>query len=109
MDFSELIDRVDGVRAQLSGQEQEDARHVLAISRGLTTRTREDGLLVAHEEDLELKRELGRMVEVLSRRSAKAIVVATLGRAALADLSRSKSGFEAACTECNEKLVVLGL
>ncbi len=109
MTFAELILRVDDVRATLVGAEQEDARRVVEICRELTTRERSRGLLVSSERDAALKRELAGLVEVLARRSTNAIVAATLGRAALADLARSQSGFDAACRECDEKLRLLGL
>jgi hypothetical protein len=66
-------------------------------------------MLTPGPADAELKRELGRHVELLSRRSAKAIPLGKLGRAALADLAGDTKNGNAVLIECDALLTVMGL
>lgn len=104
-----LIEQAHSVAALLRAEEQPDGRRLVALCGALTTRERRDGKLVAEAGDLELKRELGRLVELLSRRSSTAIVLGTLGRAALADLAGDIRSAEFTRREFGTKLAVLGL
>jgi len=49
-----------------------------------------------------------RLSELLGRRSTKALPVASLGRAALADLSGDLRSLQAMCSDCDAKLALLG-
>jgi hypothetical protein len=105
-----VVERVDSLVGSLAGEEQAQARRVGAVAGELMQREREaSGKLVAAADDFELRKELARLVEFLSRRSAKAIPSATLGRATLADLSLDLNGLRQACRECDEKLFTFGL
>lgn len=108
MDYSRVSERVEGLCAALEGQERADAERVVAVSAAVSQRERVEGQLVPAPEDLELRRELGRLVELLSRRSANAIPVATLGRVLLADLAGDRNARAHALRECDEKLLLLG-
>jgi hypothetical protein len=105
-----VVERVESLVGSLLGEEQAQARRVGVVAAELMLRVRVDGGKLAQRPgDLELRLELMRLVEFLSRRSAKAIPSATLGRAALADLSLDVSGVRQACRECDEKLFTFGL
>jgi hypothetical protein len=93
----------------LQGEERGQAERVLEVCSALAGRARLEGKLVAAPEDLELRRELGRLVEFLSRRSAKAVPLATLGRLALADLVGDLRSVDQACAECEAHLTMIGL
>lgn len=108
-DWAMLIEQAHGVAALLRAEEQADGRRLVALCSQLTSRERQDGKLVALADDLALKRELGRLVELLSRRSSTAIVLGTLGRAALADLAGDLRSAEYTRGEFSTKLAVLGL
>jgi hypothetical protein len=108
--YRSVVERVDSLVGSLVGEEQAQARRVGAVAGELMQREREaSGKLKATAGDFELRKELARLVEFLSRRSAKAIPSATLGRATLADLSLDLSGVRQACRECDEKLFTFGL
>lgn len=57
----------------------------------------------------EASREAGRLVELLARRSARAMPFAALGRALLADLYGSEKDRSALLLEFQAKLAMLGL
>jgi hypothetical protein len=106
---SDLLDRCLSLTSVLSGEERTQGERVIAICRALQDRERQGGRLVPAAEDLELKRELGRLVELLSRRSAKAIALGKLGRSALADLAGDVASARAIAIECEVQLAGMGL
>jgi len=106
--YSLVLDRVSELSAQLPAEERAHAERVLQLCRELEGRERSGGQLLADAGDLERKRELGRLAELLGRRTSKALPAASLGRAALADLSRDLGSCQAACADCDAKLTLLG-
>jgi hypothetical protein len=107
--YGALLDRVDGVNPLLGPGERPLAERVVAICRGLEGRPRgEGGKLVADAGDHELKRELGKLTELLGRRASIALPAATLGRAALADLFLDSTTFRQVIADCDAKLALLG-
>jgi hypothetical protein len=106
--YRELLDRVEYASDLLTGEDRGHARRVVELCRGLDVRPRVASVLVPSADDLGLKRELGRLVEVLGRRATQALPAATLGRAALADLHGDARGSELACKDCAAKLAMLG-
>lgn len=107
-DYATLLDRVDGLSPLLGGEDRRHAERVVALCRELVQRPRSDGKLILDARDLDLKRELGRLTELLGRRATHALPAATLGRAALADLSGDQSALRATCLDCDAKLAMLG-
>jgi hypothetical protein len=108
-DFGALLEQAQSVVALLGGAEQVDARRALDLFSGVSARAREGGKLVPDAGDLALRRELGHLVELLSRRSSTAIVLATLGRAVLADLAGDVKSAQSLRREFESKFAVLGL
>jgi hypothetical protein len=106
--YSLVLDRVSELSAQLPGEERAYAERVVQLCRELEQRERDAGKLLPDAGDLERKRELGRVTELLGRRTSKALPAASLGRAALADLSRDLGSCRAACADCDAKLALLG-
>ena len=106
--YAQLIDRVDGVSPLLGPSERPLAERVVALCRELDGRPRENGKLVPEPHDLELKRELGRLTELLGRRASAALPAATLGRAALADLHADLGALRHLLADCDAKLALLG-
>ena len=109
MSYEQLVERVRDACSGLPEAELKRAESVLAICTALSTRPRIEAKLVTQEQDSELKRTLAAAVELLARRESRAIPAATLGRAALADLSGDPRTFTMTCAECEAKLSVLGL
>lgn len=109
MRYAELLDRSEALTQELAGEERGQGERVLVICRDLDRRDRQSGVLTPSPTDFELKRELGRLVEFLSRRSAKAIPLGKLGRAALADLAGDTRNGNAVLIECDALLTVMGL
>jgi len=107
-DYRALLDRVEGMCPLLAGEERLNAERVVAACRELDARERRDGKLVPAPSDLELKRELARLTELLGRRATQALPAATLGRAALADLAGDTSSVRALRADCDAKLRMLG-
>jgi hypothetical protein len=108
--YQSLIERVDSLLGPLPAEDAAYAQRVLAVARQLQQRSRTQAAhLISGPDDFELRKELGRCVEYLGRRSAKAIPCATLGRAVIADLSGDHNAFLQACRECDEKLQAFGL
>jgi hypothetical protein len=103
-----VLERVAGLAEALQGEERQHAERVVQLARELLQRGRAEGKLLAQEGDLELKRELGRLSELLGRRSSKALPAASLGRAALADLGGDLRSQQALCSDCDRKLELLG-
>lgn len=106
--YSLLIDRVDGVTPLLGEQERQLASRVISICRLLDGRPRHSERLVPDANDLELKRELGRLTEQLGRRATAALPAATLGRVALADLHGDLASLLRVSVDCEAKLALLG-
>jgi hypothetical protein len=107
--YSLLLDRVEGLAAELPTEERGYAERVVQLCHELAARARsDDGKLLLDAGDLDRKRELGRLSELLGRRATKALPAASLGRAALADLSIDLRSFEAVCADCDRKLTLLG-
>jgi hypothetical protein len=107
--YAQLVDRVDGVSPLLGPGERPLAERVVAVCRELDQRPRrEDGKLVPEPQDLDLKRELGRLTEQLGRRASAALPAAALGRAALADLHTDLAPLRQALADCSAKLALLG-
>lgn len=108
--YSSVIDRVDSLLGPLAAEELGYAGRVLATARRLSTRERDaTDKLLPEAEDRALRLELGRLVEYLGRRQARAIPCATLGRMALADLSADLGALRQAARECDEKLLAFGV
>jgi hypothetical protein len=107
--YALILDRVETVSPLLGAIDRPLAERVVAIARDLATRERQGGMLVAVAQDLELKRELGKLTEQLGRRASAALPAATLGRAALADLHGDLRSFRAVLADCEAKLALLGL
>lgn len=113
--FAELIERGHSVKALLEGEAREHAERALELCSELDQRPREEGApaglprLSAQPSDTDVKRELGRLVEFLGRRSATAIGLASLGRAALALLAHDARGVEDACRDADQRFTLLGL
>ena len=107
-EYRALLDRVEGLCALLAGEERMNAERVVAACRELDVRERVDGKLVSTTSDMELKRELARLTEVLGRRAARALPAASLGRSALADLANDTVSMRALRADCDAKLRMLG-
>jgi hypothetical protein len=103
-----VLERVAGLAEVLVGEERTHGERVVQICRELVVRVRSGDKLQPESPDLELKRELGRLSELLGRRSSKALPAASLGRAALADLSGDLRSQQAMCSDCDRKLELLG-
>jgi hypothetical protein len=106
--YALLLDRNELICPLLGADERPHVERVLELCRGIANRARAHGKLVPELGDLDLKRELGRLTELLGRRASKALPAATLGRAALADLSGDLASFDASCADCHTKLLMLG-
>jgi hypothetical protein len=106
--YSLVLDRVSELSSQLPGEERSYAERVLQLCRELDSRERSAGQLLPDAGDLDRKRELGRLAELLGRRTSKALPAASLGRAALADLGHDLRSFQSACADCDAKLTLLG-
>ena len=106
--YAPVLERVAELAEHLPGEERGYAERVVSICRMLAGRPRSPDKLAPAEGDLELKRELGRLTELLGRRSSKALPAASLGRAALADLSGDLRSLQAMCSDCDAKLALLG-
>jgi hypothetical protein len=85
--YSLVLDRVSELALELPEEERGYAERVVQLCRDLAARERAADKLLAVAGDLDRKRELGRLTELLGRRSSKCLPAASLGRAALADLS----------------------
>jgi hypothetical protein len=109
MDYADLSDRVQMLSEGLPDDTREHALRVIEIGRALAQRPRVERALVPHEADLALRRELGKLVELLGRRHSRALPAAALGRAALADLAGDQGVFQQALRDSAAKLALLGL
>jgi hypothetical protein len=109
MDYADLTDRVQMLSEGLPDDTREHALRVVALCRELSARPRADGKLVPNESDLALRRELGKLVELLGRRHSRALPAAALGRAALSDLAADQGSFQRALRDGADKLALLGL
>lgn len=103
-----VLERVAALAQALAGEERGHAERVVQLCRELVARPRLQEKLLMEAQDLERKRELGRLSELLGRRSSKALPAASLGRAALADLGGDLRSQHAMCNDCNRKLELLG-
>lgn len=108
MNYSIVADRLEGALGSLPDAERPDAERIVAISRAVDERSRTNGLLDTMASDGELRRELGSLVERLSRRSARAVPFASLGRTLLADLGGSRRDAESAMSDCETRLALFG-
>lgn len=106
--YAPVLERVAELAERLPAEERGHAERVVSICRELAGRERSAGKLSPVENDLALKRELGRLAELLGRRSTQALPAASLGRAALADLSGDLRSLQAMCSDCDAKLALLG-
>lgn len=109
MDYTDLNDRVQMLSESLPDDTREHALRVVEIGRVLAQRPRVERKLVPNEADLALRRELGKLVELLGRRHSRALPAAALGRAALADLAGDHGVFQQALRDSADKLALLGL
>lgn len=107
-DYPAVLDRVEGLCALLTGEQRSNAERVVEVCRELDARARRDEKLVSTPSDIDLKRELARLTEVLGRRATQALPAATLGRAALADLAGDTRSARALFADCDAKLRMLG-
>jgi hypothetical protein len=105
--YLDLIDRLQPLTKEI-GADRASGERVLELCRQLEERPRVGAVVTSDALDGELKRELGRLVELLSRRSAKAVPLAKLGRAALADLAGDERMLRIVLIECDSQLAVLG-
>ena len=113
--WSEVLDRArDGLPA-LPPEARADAEALLRLCSGLALPGGSWGAGAperAHGRAGEvqlLQRELARLVELLARRTSKAIPFATLGRAGLAHLSGALADRDALAAEADAKFAMLGL
>lgn len=90
----------EGALGVLSSDERADAARLLEICRSLWNEAQVEPTMT---------REAGRLVEVLARRSSRAMPFAALGRALLADLHGSPRDRDALLIEFQNKLAMLGL
>lgn len=109
MTYLGLPERVESAAARLAGEERTRSERVVALARSIEQRPRPAGKPETAETDDQLRRELSRLVELLSRGSAKAVAAAKLGRALLADLSGDGRAAQQALSECDAQLSMLGL
>lgn len=104
-----LCERASDVVGSLPSTERADGRRLLALCQAYSQAQGE-----AEESSTQPSptapdtRELARLVEYLSRRSAAGIPLATLGRAVLAHRAGHTSAFLATCKEVEQKLTFLG-
>lgn len=103
-----LVERVEAVAVALPPEAKTQALRVVELARELESLT-PDSALARGEAFAAWRRELGSLVELLSRRGSQAIGVATLGRALLAELAGDAGAARQALRECDEKLSALGL
>jgi hypothetical protein len=108
-DYGPVVERARDAKGALRGPESADAVRVLEIAGELAFRGRAvDGKLAPLPGDEGLRVELGRLAELLGRRSARAIPLASVARAAFADLAgRSDHALER-LTEADRQLSLLG-
>lgn len=98
-----LVERATDAASGLGPSVRADADALLSSCRIVFT---EQALSPA--ERGELKRQLGSLVELLARRDARAMPLAALGRAALAELSLDTKQVAALLAECETKLSMFG-
>lgn len=112
----ELLERARAVTLVLGEPERGDAERLLELCAALD-RAALDGAAAkgaapsdgsGGEGAGELGRELGRLVELLARRSARAMPLAALGRAALASLRGAVADARLLLREADEKLRLFG-
>jgi hypothetical protein len=106
--YDELLVRAEGLLGRLDTEERSQASRVLEIARSLAGRARQDGKLIPEAEDDGNRRELRSCVELLSRRSARALPMAKLGRAALADLATDPTSARTLLVECEVQFDLQG-
>lgn len=109
MNYSDLHDPVQMLSEGLPDDTREHALRVIEISRALAERPRLEHALVPDPGDPALRRELGKLVELLGRRHSRALPAAALARAALADLAGDRGVFQQALRDGAAKLALLGL
>lgn len=102
-----VLDRADALCSLLEGEVRAQGERIVAVCRALAEPQRLGA--VAPSRQIELRVELARLVELLSRRGSNAIPLATLGRAALADLAGDERSLRQACRECDANLTLVGL
>ncbi|MEN9578159.1 MAG: hypothetical protein RJA70_1168 [Pseudomonadota bacterium] len=101
---SALLEQASDLCTTLSAQVRADADALVADCRKVFA-----GEPLAEPERLELKRQLGSRVELLARRDARAMPLAALGRAALAELNADTRQVPTLLAEFALKLSLLGL
>ncbi len=99
--------RAQSVAALLGAQERTDAERVLSLAASASFDEHAQQAIDA-DVNLMLRRELGRLVELLSRRGAKAVPIATLGRALLAELAGDSKAAAQLRRECDVNLSMFG-
>jgi len=104
LSYGLVLERVAALSEQLEGEARVQAERVVELCRELEHRPRTDGKLQPDSADRERKKELGRLSELLGRRSSRALPAASLGRAALADLGLDLRSFASMCADCDAKL-----
>ena len=108
--YEELLERARDAASLLAPAEQAHARRALAVCKALAVRPRDDtGTLLPQDDDGALRVELGRLAEVLGRRSSHAIPLASLARAALADLAGRADQAIDLLSEVDRQLSLQGL
>lgn len=105
--FGDVLDRAAEAAVALSGQERVDAERLVSLCREIDAHPRES-VPSGDVESTPLSRELGALVEVLARRSARAMPMAALGRAALAHLRGADADARALVREASDKLALFG-
>lgn len=102
MEFWDTLERASSIQTELPAPEQADAQQLIAICYEL------DGAVLSEARTGELKRECGRLAEVLARRSARAMPLAALARAVLAHLQGAEKDAQSLLEECRAKLALFG-
>ncbi len=100
-----LMERAESVALALGPSAQAHGRRLLEIAQHWAERR---GPELPSSERLALRRELGTLVELLSRRGSDGIGLATLGRILLAELAGDVHSATQCERECDEKLTALG-
>ncbi len=107
MDYEHVIERAESSVSLIDSRDREAAHRVLTIVRELMGRDQQTP--PGDRNDAPWRRELNRHFELLGRRGARALPVAALARAALADLGGSRRDFDEAIRDCDQKLLMFGL
>ncbi len=107
--YDALIERAERAAANVVAADAASAHRVVVLARELQARPRNEGLVIPTADDSVVRRELNRHFELLGRRGARALPLAALARALLADLSGTRRELDEALSDCEKKLSMFGL